>query len=51
MHLLTIFGVGLFASAYALMWYAGLCLLPANVEFGELRTFHDLAIVVADFGC
>lgn len=47
-HLLTVFGVVLFASAYALMWYAGRCMLPACVEFGELRTFRDLAIVVAE---
>lgn len=47
-HLLTVIGVVLFASAYALTWYAARCLLPASVEFGELRTFRDLAIVVAN---
>ncbi|MBI1322718.1 hypothetical protein GC170_05985 [bacterium] len=46
-HLLTVSGVVLFASAYALTWYAARCLLPASVEFGELRTFRDLAVVVA----
>jgi hypothetical protein len=47
-HLLTVAGVVLFASSYALTWYAARCLLPASVEFGELRTFRDLAIVVAE---
>jgi hypothetical protein len=46
-HLLTALGVVLFASAYALTWYAARCMLPASVEFGELRTFRDLAVVVA----
>jgi hypothetical protein len=48
MHVLTAFGVLSFALAYALTWYAALCRLPASVEFGELRTFRDLAIVVAE---
>jgi len=48
MHLLTVFGVVLVASVYALTWYAARCLLPASVQFGELRTFRDLAIVVAE---
>jgi len=47
MHLLTVFGVVSFASCYALTWYAARCLLPASVEFGALRTFRDLAVVVA----
>ena len=47
-QLLTVAGVVLFASCYALTWYAARCLLPASVEFGELRTFRDLAIVVAE---
>jgi hypothetical protein len=47
-HLLTGLGAVLFASGYALNWYAARCLLPASVEFGELRTFRDLAIVLAE---
>ncbi|HKA07329.1 MAG TPA: hypothetical protein VKD71_08735 [Gemmataceae bacterium] len=46
-HFLTVAGVVLFASCYALTWYAARRLLPASVEFGELRTFRDLAIIVA----
>jgi hypothetical protein len=46
--LLTAAGLILFASCYALTWYAARCLLPASVEFGELRTFRDLAVVVAE---
>ncbi len=48
MHLLAAFGVVLVPSVYAFTWYAARCLLPASVEFGELRTFRDLAIVVAE---
>ena len=48
MYLLTIFGAVLFVPAYALSEYASRCLLPANVEFGKLQTFRDLAIVVAE---
>ena len=48
MYLLTFFGVVLFAAGYALTWYAARCLLPASVNFGELRTFRDVAIVVAE---
>jgi hypothetical protein len=48
MHLLTGFGALLFTSAYALACHAARCLLPASVEFGELRTFRDLAVVMAD---
>lgn len=47
LHGLTIAGVGLFASSYALAWYSARWLLPASVDFGELRTFRDLAVVVA----
>jgi hypothetical protein len=49
-HLLTVFGVALFGLVYALTWYAARNLLPASVEFGELRTFRDLAIAVAKGG-
>ena len=47
-HLLTVFGVVLFGLVYALSECASRCLLPASVEFGELQTFRDLAIVVAE---
>jgi hypothetical protein len=47
LHALTIAGIGLFVGSYALTWYSARCLLPASVEFGELRTFRDLAVVVA----
>ena len=47
MPVLTIGGVFLFALSYALTWFAARCLLPASVEFGELRTFRDLALTVA----
>ena len=46
-NLLTVAGGVLIASSYALTWYAARCLLPASAEFGELRTFRDLAVVVA----
>jgi hypothetical protein len=46
-RLLTAGGFVLSALCYALTWYAAKCLLPASVEFGELRTFRDLALVVA----
>lgn len=49
-HLFTVAGVVVFASCYALTWYAARCLLPASVEFGELRTFRDIALVVAGGG-
>lgn len=45
--LLYVAGLVLFAFGYALTWYAAQCLLPTSVEFGELRTFRDLAVVVA----
>jgi hypothetical protein len=47
-HLITVGGVVLLALCHALSWYAAKCLLPASVEFGELRTFRDLAVVVAE---
>ena len=47
-NLLTVAGGVLFASSYALHWYAAKCLLPASVEFGELQTFRELAIVVSE---
>jgi hypothetical protein len=41
-------GVFLFVLGWALTWYAARWRLPASVEFGELRTFRDLAVVVAE---
>ena len=42
---LTIIGVLVFAVCYALMWIAAKS-DPAAVEFGDLRTFRDLAVVM-----
>ena len=44
---LTIAGVGLFAASYAITWISARCLPPASVEFGDLRTFRDLAVAIA----
>ncbi len=38
----------LLASSLALGWFATSFLLPSSVEFGEIRTFRDLAVVVAE---
>lgn len=46
--LFTIAGVMFYALGFALTWYAATHVLPASVEFGELQTFGDLAIVVAE---
>jgi hypothetical protein len=46
-HMFTIAGMVMFAACYALTWYAARRLMPASVEFGKLRTFRDLAIVIA----
>jgi hypothetical protein len=48
---LTIFGVLSFATIYAFIWFAARCLLPASVEFGELRTFRDLARAMTEQQC
>jgi len=48
LHLLTAAGGLLFVAAYSLTWIAARSMLPASVEFGELRTFRDLAVVVAE---
>jgi len=48
LHLLVVGGGLLLVLAYALTWIAATWMLPASVEFGELRTFRDLAIVVAE---
>lgn len=47
-HLLTFLGAVMLASCYAVTWYATQYLLPSSVEFGQLQTFRDLAIVVAE---
>jgi hypothetical protein len=47
LHLLTIVGAVLLVLAYLLTWIAAWCLLPASVDFGELRTFRDLAVALS----
>ncbi|RLS52879.1 MAG: hypothetical protein DWH91_15545 [Planctomycetota bacterium] len=47
-HSMVVIGLILYGTCYALTWYAARCLFPASVEFGELRTFRDLAVVVAE---
>ncbi len=47
LHLLTLGGGLLFIVAYVQTWIAAWS-RPASVEFGELRTFRDLAVVVAE---
>lgn len=37
-----------FITSNAVLWYAAT--RPAGVEFGELRTFRDLAMVIAGGG-
>jgi hypothetical protein len=44
--LLTIAGVVVFVLSYAATWITARCFLPASVEFGHLRTFRDLALVI-----
>jgi len=46
-HLLTIGGAVVFVLSIALNWYAVRWRLPTSVEFGELKTFRDLAEVIA----
>lgn len=46
--LLTARGGFLFVLAYSLIWIAKRLILPASVEFGRLRTFRDLALVIAE---
>ena len=45
---LTFAGLPLLAIGYLLTWIVSEYLLPDCVEFGELRTFRDLALVVAE---
>jgi len=46
-YLFTIAGVLLFAFCYALSWFSARHVLPASVQFGDLKTFRDLAVVLA----
>jgi hypothetical protein len=48
LHLLTAAGALVLVVAYPLTWIAARSMLPASVEFGELRTFRDLAAVLAE---
>jgi hypothetical protein len=41
-------GAAVFLVFYSLSWIAACAMLPASVEFGELRTFRDLAMVLAE---
>lgn len=45
---LTFAGLPLLAISYTLTCIVSKYLLPVSVEFGELRTFRDLALVVAE---
>ncbi|MFO0898963.1 MAG: hypothetical protein U0836_16185 [Pirellulales bacterium] len=47
LYVFTIAGVLLFTVGFALTWFAARR-TPLSVEFGELRTFRDLAILLAD---
>lgn len=46
-HLFTISGAVILVLSIALSWYAVRWQLPTSVEFGELKTFRDLAEVIA----
>ena len=46
-HWLTIIGVLTSAFSYAMGWIASKCMGPSRVEFGDLKTFRDLAVLVA----
>jgi hypothetical protein len=48
LYSLAIAGLLLSVSSYALLSYAARYMLGASVKFGELRTFRDLALVVAN---
>jgi hypothetical protein len=37
----------IFAVSYILVWVAARWMLPSSVQFGELHTFRDLALVLA----
>jgi hypothetical protein len=48
LYVLTLAGLPLIAIGCMLTWIVSKYLPPVSVEFGELRTFRDLALVVAD---
>jgi len=47
LSLLQLLGVIVFASGYALTWFAALWLGAKSVQFGELHTFRELAVALA----
>lgn len=47
-HLFTIGGTVVLVLSIALSWYAVRWRLPTSVEFGELKTFRELAEVIAN---
>ena len=49
-NLFGITGLVVLVAAYALTWVAARVMLPASVEFGELRTFRDMAKALAEGG-
>jgi hypothetical protein len=46
----TVFGVVLFVFCCTFIWYAWWHMLPGSVSFGEMKTFRDLAVAVAEKG-
>jgi hypothetical protein len=50
LHLLAAAGGLICIEGYALSWIAARCQLPSRVDFGELRTFRDLAVALAEGG-
>ena len=44
---LTFFGVLLLGLSFLLSWAAATFIPPTGVEFGELRTFRDLAVAMS----
>jgi hypothetical protein len=44
---LALTGAAVFALSYALTWIHAAYLLPSSVEFGDLRTFRDLAVALS----
>jgi hypothetical protein len=50
LDLLVAFGILVVITGFALAWIDALWLAPASVEIGDLRTFRDLARVIAEGG-
>jgi len=46
--LLAVAGAGMLIAGCALTWISVCWMLPASVEFGELRTFRDFAEALSD---